>query len=79
MGKQLKRIGLAKGVPDYFIPLMRKGFGGLFIEMKRKKGSVVSHEQQDWILQLNKNGYRSVITYGADEAIEVMNQYLKGN
>ena len=41
-----------------------------------KKG-VVSKEQQDWIDELNKQGYLAVVCYGFDSAVCVIAEYLK--
>lgn len=34
-GAELKRLGMRKGFPDLFIPQSKKGYHGLFIELKR--------------------------------------------
>lgn len=74
---RLKAEGLKVGVPDTFIPIASNGYHGLFIEMKRKKGSATSAEQKAWIISLNAQGYKAVICKGADEAIRVLEEYLK--
>ena len=69
---KLKASGLSKGFPDLEVFI---GNGkSLYIEMKRKKGGVVSEEQKKWITWLNDNGYSAKVCHGADEAIE----YVKG-
>jgi hypothetical protein len=70
--------GLRSGVPDLCVPLMRHGYGSLYIEMKRKKKSTVSIEQKAWIALLNSFGHKAVICYGSDEAIEVIEGYIGG-
>ena len=74
---KFKREGLRKGVPDLFLPVASKGFHGLFIEMKRVKGSVLSVDQGLAITQLGLNGYACFVCHGADEAIAVIQDYLK--
>ena len=54
----LKKAGVKKGVPDIFLPTAQKGFHGLFIEMKRQKGSVESKEQKDYKEYLLAEGYQ---------------------
>ncbi len=76
-GRKLVRLGLRSGFPDLFFPYAKKGFYGLFIEMKRKKGSKVSSAQKKWIATLNKQGYLAVICYGSEEAINVINGYFE--
>lgn len=75
-GRELARMGLRRGFPDLFIPAARKGFHGLFIELKRVKGGRVTEHQQKWIDTLNNRGYLAIVCYGADEAIaEIKNYY----
>lgn len=75
---KLKAEGLAPGAPDLFLPMPRSGFHGLFIEMKRLKGSKVSAEQKEWIQTLNDAGYLAKICYGADDAIITIKEYDLG-
>ena len=71
---KLKAEGLAKGFPDLLIPIVTNK-GGLFIEMKSKTG-IISPEQKDWINHLNNNGYQACVCFGADNAINVIDDYL---
>ena len=73
---KFKREGLRSGVPDLFLPVPRGVFHGLFIEMKRVKGSVTSEAQQDWIEFLHSQDYAAFVCKGADEAIAVIKAYL---
>ncbi len=68
-----RRMGKAKGVPDYLIV---KGRELIFVELKRTKGGVVSEEQKQWIEALNRvEGVRAGICRGAEEAMRfVKNQ-----
>jgi hypothetical protein len=75
---KFKLEGLRSGFPDLCVPLMRNGYGSLYIEMKRVKGSTVSPEQTAWIALLNSFGHKAVICYGSDEAIEVIEGYIGG-
>ena len=45
--------------------------------MKRVKGGVVSPEQKQWQQSLTDRSYKSVICKGADEAIKVIDDYLR--
>lgn len=75
-GAKMKRMGLRKGFPDIFIPTARKGFHGLMIELKRDIKSRVSSEQLAWITYLNKQGYKALVCYGANEAINEIERYF---
>lgn len=75
-GAMLKRAGLRKGFPDLFIPLPRKGYHGLFIEMKTKSGKATD-EQIEWMRTLDRNGYFCAVCHGSDQAIELIQKYTK--
>lgn len=73
-GAQLKRIGQSKGFPDYLLIVRGKLIA---IEMKRIKGGKVSAEQQDWLDALAKAGVPGYVAHGANEAMEIVQGYLK--
>ncbi len=73
---RMKAEGMTKGVPDLFLAIPRKGCHGLFIEMKRVKGSVTSPEQKQFIADLKEQNYSCHICKGSDEAQGVFNWYL---
>lgn len=75
-GAKMKRMGLSKGFPDLFIPIARKGFHGLFIELKRDRYSHPTAEQTQWICYLNNEGYFATVCYGAPAAIAEIRKYL---
>jgi hypothetical protein len=84
-GAKLKRLGRKAGVPDMFLPVPRyadpnigghPAYYGLWIELKRKTGGVVSTEQKWWHQQLSECGYRVVVARGASEAIKIIMEYL---
>lgn len=72
----LKRSGVVPGVPDIFIPRPTARYAGLFVEMKRKSGGIISSEQHAWIDLLNKLGYFAIVCRGADEAIDIVKWYF---
>lgn len=80
---KLHRQGLRKGFPDMFvgIPASMSSNGktcGLFVEMKRLKGSEIKPEQQEWIDFLCLiDGIDSRICKGCQEAIRFVEEYLK--
>lgn len=62
-----KQEGVRRGVPDYIIITNKEV---LFIELKRIKGSTISHEQQDWIIGLKNKKTKAKICEGFDKAKE---------
>lgn len=75
---RLKASGVKAGVPDMCLPVPRRGYHGLYIELKRTDGGTVSPAQKAWIQALNDNGYLAVICKGAGSAIATLMQYLGG-
>lgn len=73
----LKKEGVKKGVPDLFLPLPKGKYHGLFIEMKKVNGGVVSKDQKERLAELNEDGYKAVVCNGAIEAIDVLLEYVK--
>lgn len=77
-GARLKKIGLKKGVPDYFICSGMGGYHGLFIEMKRKTHCVITPHQEYWLERLVEAGFYACVCRGAEEAINTTCEYLAG-
>lgn len=79
--KRMKAQGVKAGVSDLFLPLMRHGYGGLWIEMKKPATSATgrgatSAEQRDWRDLMLAAGYLAVVSYGWDEARQEIERYL---
>ena len=72
----LKRQGVSPGVPDLCFPIPNEKYHGLFVEMKYGKNKPTQN-QKEWIKYLNSVGYLAVVCYGHQEAIKVINEYLK--
>jgi len=73
---RFRRLGVHPGVSDLFLPVARKGYHGLWIEMKRKKGGRLSPDQKQWLEDMTSNGYLALRADGADEAIGILEEYL---
>lgn len=73
---RMKAEGVRRGVPDMCLPVMRGGFGALWIEMKRQKGGRVSPEQRAWIAGLQAQGHKAVVCEGWEHARDVITEYL---
>ena len=71
---RLKKEGVKAGVPDLFLPVAKKGYNGLFIEMKYGRNKL-TEKQKEWIINLNLQGYKTAVCYGTEEAITVLKEY----
>jgi len=68
-----KMSGVRPGLPDLFMII---NCVGIFIEMKRKKGGVISPEQKQWIDKINDcPGLSAHVCKGFDEAKKVIDAY----
>lgn len=72
----LKRAGVRSGVPDYLIPTPCGPYHGMFLELKRRKGGVVSPEQKAWIAELAFQGYYCVVAKGHMDALDYVSGYF---
>lgn len=71
-----KKAGTKRGVCDLFLPVPKKHFHGLFIEMKKEDG-VLSKEQKEFIQKMIDNCYEVKVCYGFYEAKIAIEEYLK--
>jgi hypothetical protein len=76
-GKKLKEQGVKAGVPDLHLPIARRGFFGLWIEMKVGENDL-SKEQRQWKTALEEEGYAYRVCYSADDAWKVLMWYIAG-
>jgi len=74
---RLKAQGVKPGVPDICLPVARKGYHGLYIELKRRGGGKVSDEQKEWIKALTEQEYTVVVCEGWDVARAAIEHYLR--
>lgn len=72
----LKREGVKPGVPDIIFAYPWGRYHGMFIEMKRRKGGVVSEDQKTMMYWLHEVGYYTTVCKGCDEAVEEIRKYL---
>ena len=70
------KTGYKKGFPDLQITEARKNYHGLFIELKTATGRMTPSQKQ-WIEDLNERGYLAKCCKGMDEAIQLIDWYLK--
>lgn len=75
---QIKRMGLKAGIPDLMItsppPLYKLAFRGVFVEMKRQGGRKPTAEQLEWHEKLKVDGYKVIVAYGFDDAVEQLKE-----
>ena len=75
---RLKRQSVNAGVADVFLPVPGPPYHGLWIEMKRARGSINTTENQRKLLaDMELQGYRATVCRGAGEAILAIKYYLK--
>lgn len=73
--KTLKQTGLLAGIPDLCI-LTDKGM--FFIEMKKRKGGVLSKVQKEMIPKIEHLGFKVIVGYGFRDAKNKIEEYLGG-
>ncbi len=74
-GRTLKRMGVKKGVADFFLAFPQNGKSGLWIELKVGKNKP-TNEQVDFLARKFSRGYASVVAWGFDGAKEIILSYL---
>lgn len=74
--KRMKDEGVRSGIPDLFLAVPRGNFHGLFIEMKKQRGGVVSDNQKACMEMLSANGYCVTVCHGFIEAKTAITAYL---
>lgn len=73
---RLKRSGVMAGIPDLMIPVACGKWHGLFLEMKKEKGGIVSESQKYWIEILRGQDYKVEVCHGANHAIDEIAHYF---
>lgn len=74
-GAVLKAAGVKGGIPDLNLPVARRGFHGLYIEMKFGSGKTTK-KQEAFMELLRKQGYKTAVAYGMEQAREIIRHYL---
>lgn len=77
--KRMKDEGVRAGIPDLFLAVPRGKFHGLFVEMKKPQGGVVSDAQKACMEILSENGYFVTVCHGFIEAKAAIIRYLDLN
>ena len=82
IGKKVKALHgkWSRGYPDMFIATSRKGFGGLYLELKATDTVVDSEHtrrQAKYHAVLRHNGYKVMFCCGFEECVKKIKKYLK--
>ncbi len=79
LAAKMRRMGMTKGVVDVFLPVVRNGYAGLYIEMKRRNGvpSDLSDDQSEFIDFARTQGYRADWCKGWERARDLILNYLE--
>lgn len=76
-GARLRAQGVKPGVADLCLPVARKSFHGLFLEMKVGDGKL-SPSQIAFEQFVNEGGYNHATCYSWEQARDVVEGYLNG-
>jgi hypothetical protein len=74
-GTLLKRKGVLAGVSDIALMRAKKGFNGLWLELKIKPNKPTL-TQLKFIKNMRAEGYKAEVVWSCDEAIKVIQDYL---
>lgn len=73
----IKRFeGMTVGIPDLHIPVPRKGYASLYIEMKNGKAGRLSENQKEMIERLRSYGNKVEVVRTLDDFMAVVNDYF---
>lgn len=72
----MKAEGQRAGVCDVLLPYPAGGFAGLALEFKRGKGGALSAEQEEYIENLQRAGWRVEVPRSTMAAIAITKEYL---
>lgn len=70
----LLAMGVKPGVSDFFWPVPRGQYFGLWMEFK-VDGGELSEAQTEWIGQMREQGYCATFAFGREEAKAIICQY----
>ncbi|MCK5607485.1 VRR-NUC domain-containing protein [Candidatus Pacearchaeota archaeon] len=76
--KKYKAEGMTNGVSDLLLCVARKGYYGLWIEMKDKGKTAcsVSEDQEEWFNDMREAGYKAEWAAGFEQAKKIIEEYL---
>ncbi len=74
-GRTLKRMGVKKGVADFFLAIPINGKGGLWLELKVGKNKPTK-EQMEFAKRKLMRNYEFAFVWGFEAAREIIKAYL---
>lgn len=74
-GQIMKAEGMKAGVPDICLPVARKGYNALYIEMKFGSNRTTK-AQREYMAALQEAGNMAKVAYSAEQAREIIRNYL---
>ena len=74
-GMKLKRMGVRRGIPDFFLSVPMNDKHGLWVELKVGKNKP-SPEQIEFLERQTKNNYVAVCVWGFEAGKQVILTYL---
>lgn len=83
---RFKAMGVRAGVSDYLLPVAKKGYHGLWLELKANVGrdrsvwgnaTRTTSAQLEWIDLMQEQGYSCAIAYGWEDAAKILEGYLE--
>jgi ADP-heptose:LPS heptosyltransferase len=82
VAKRLKATGLMSGIPDLFLAEPVAPHHGLYIELKVRSANgrknYPTTTQRQVMQRLTAKGYAVVVCWGAEEAMNAIGRYLRG-
>ena len=74
--RKMRAEGVQAGVPDMLLAVARKGYHGLWIEMKNGKAGRVSELQTEMIARLKAEGYACAVCRTQEEFVNTIKEYI---
>ena len=75
-GAKLKRMGVARGFPDFINPIVSGRWNGFAAELKGEGGRV-SKEQRQWLDIFKSQGWATMVCFSVDEFIKFVSEYFE--
>ncbi len=75
-GRLLKRMGVKKGVADFFLAFPQNQYAGLWVELK-VNGGKLSPEQKSFLARKHQRGYCAMPVWEEEAAKELILTYLR--